>query len=54
MSYRNLKSNLPFVRDTDSNPVTTTPVSFDRELHVMDRILFFGHDPSTVLHAVPG
>ncbi len=54
VSYRNLKSNLPFVRDTDSNPVTTTPVSFDRELHVMDRILFFGHDPSTVLHAVLG
>ncbi|RHW26779.1 inositol phosphorylceramide synthase [Nocardioides immobilis] len=54
VSYRNLKSNLPFVRDTNPDPMRTSPVSFDRELHVMDKILFFGQDPSTVLHTVFG
>jgi len=54
VSYRNLKSNLPFVRDTDADPIKTTAVSYDRELHVMDKILFFGHDPSSVLHTVLG
>ena len=29
-------------------------LSYDRELHVMDRVLFFGNDPSDVLHAVLG
>ena len=44
VSYRNLKSALPFVIDTD----------YDRELHLLDRALFFGNDPSTVLHTVLG
>jgi hypothetical protein len=29
-------------------------VSYDRELHVMDRILFFGHDPSSAMHGLFG
>ena len=44
VSYRNLKSFLPFVRD----------VKYDRELHMLDRALLFGHDPATVLHTVLG
>lgn len=53
--YRNLKSNLPFVRPhPDRAPGEVKALSYDRELHVMDRILFFGHDPSDVLHAVFG
>jgi hypothetical protein len=54
VSYRNLKSNLPFVRDTNPDPSKTEAVSFDRELHVMDKILFFGHDPSSVMHGLLG
>ncbi|WP_246160464.1 phosphatase PAP2 family protein [Nocardioides humilatus] len=54
VSYRNLKSNLPFVRDTNPDPMDTSPVSFDHELHVMDKILFFGHDPSTVMQGLLG
>lgn len=53
--YRNLKSDLPFVRpDPDREPGHVKALSYDRELHVMDRVLFFGHDPSDVLHAVFG
>ena len=44
VSYRNLKSALPFVIDT----------KYDRELHLLDKALFFGNDPSTVLHTVLG
>src|SRR3954468_6514398 len=44
VSYRNLKSFLPFVRDT----------TYDRELHLLDRALLFGHDPAIVLHTVLG
>ena len=44
VSYRNLKSALPFVMDA----------MYDRELHQLDRVLFFGHDPSTVLHTALG
>lgn len=45
VSYRNIKSYLPFVMgDT----------KYDRELHVLDRALFFGHEPAEVLHAVLG
>lgn len=50
--YRNLKSSLPIVRSDPDDP--TQALSYDRELHVMDRILFFGQDPSDVLHAVFG
>ncbi|WP_343898980.1 phosphatase PAP2 family protein [Nocardioides aquaticus] len=44
VSYRNLKSVLPEVIDT----------KYDRELHLVDRVLMFGGDPSDVLHAVLG
>ncbi len=44
VSYRNLKSALPFVIDT----------KYDRELHLLDKALFFGNDPSTVMHTVLG
>ena len=44
VSYRNLKSFLPFVRET----------KYDRELHMLDRMLLFGHDPATLLHTVLG
>jgi hypothetical protein len=44
VSYRNLKSFLPFI-------VTT---KYDRELHLLDRALFFGHEPATVFHVVLG
>ena len=53
--YRNLKSDLPFVRpDPNREPGTVKALSYDRELHVMDRVLFFGNDPSDVLHSVFG
>jgi len=55
VSYRNLKSFLPFVRsDPDAEPGVVKALSYDRELHIMDRVMFFGHDPSDVLHAVFG
>ena len=53
--YRNMKSNLPFVRpDPSREPGQIKALSYDRELHLVDRVLFFGHDPSDVLHAVFG
>lgn len=53
--YRNLKSNLPVVRpDPNRAPGEVKPLSYDRELHIMDRVLFFGYDPSDVLHAIFG
>ena len=53
--YRNLKSDLPFVRpDPHREPGSVKALSYDRELHVMDRVLFFGNDPSDVLHTVLG
>jgi hypothetical protein len=45
VSYRNLKSFLPFIMG---------PAKYDRELHLMDRALFFGHEPATVLHTLLG
>lgn len=45
VSYRNLKSFLPFVMG---------PVKYDRELHLVDRALMFGHDPAILLHNVLG
>jgi hypothetical protein len=44
VSYRNLKSFLPFINET----------MYDREMHLLDRALFFGHEPATVLHSVLG
>src|SRR3954468_1945388 len=42
--YRNLKSFLPLVSGR----------MYDRELHALDKMLFFGHYPSTVLHDLLG
>jgi hypothetical protein len=45
VSYRNLKSFLPFVMgDT----------KYDRTLHLVDRLLVFGHEPGVLLHDVLG
>lgn len=44
VSYRNLKSFLPAVRS----------VKYDRELHMLDRALLFGHDPAVLLHKILG
>lgn len=49
VSYRNLKSALPFVRSFD-NPDDM----FDRELNAVDKFLFFGHRPGPVLHDILG
>jgi hypothetical protein len=42
--YRNLKSFLPLVSDR----------MYDRELHLLDKVLFFGHEPGPVMHDVLG
>ena len=44
VTYRNIKSFLPFVIAT----------KYDRELHLLDHALLFGHDPATILHSVLG
>ncbi|HEX2772902.1 MAG TPA: phosphatase PAP2 family protein, partial [Micromonosporaceae bacterium] len=45
VSYRNLKSFLPFVlNDT----------KYDRELHLLDRAVLFGHDPGVLMHDLLG
>ena len=49
VSYRNLKSALPFVRSFE-NPNDM----FDRELNTIDRVLFFGNQPGPVLHNLLG
>jgi hypothetical protein len=46
VSYRNLKSQLPFIEGKGHK--------FDRELGTLDRTLFLGHDPGIVLHNVLG
>ncbi len=45
VSYRNLKSFLPFVMGD---------VKYDRELHLVDTALFLGHEPGNVLHTMLG
>jgi hypothetical protein len=45
VSYRNLKSFLPFVMGTEK---------YDRALHRMDQALFFGREPAVVLHDLLG
>lgn len=53
--YRNLKSFLPFVRpDPDAPPGEFRALSFDRELHLVDRALFFGNEPATVVQGIFG
>ncbi|MDN5743585.1 MAG: phosphatase PAP2 family protein [Nocardioidaceae bacterium] len=55
VSYRNLKSFLPFVRsDPHAAPGEVKALSYDRELHLLDKVIFFGHDPSDVLHGIFG
>ncbi len=49
VSYRNLKSALPFVRSY-SNPSDM----FDRELNTVDKVLFFGSYPGQRLHELLG
>ena len=44
VSYRNLKSFLPSIIDA----------KYDRELHLLDRALMFGHEPSAILHTIFG
>lgn len=44
VSYRNLKSFLPEVHGA----------MYDRELHLLDKMLFFGHEPAVVLQTVLG
>lgn len=44
VSYRNLKSFLP----------SLIQAKYDRELHMVDRALFFGHEPSVLLHDLLG
>src|SRR4051794_2036918 len=44
VTYRNIKSFLPFVVET----------KYDRELHLLDHALLFGHDPAILLHTVLG
>jgi hypothetical protein len=44
VSYRNLKSFLPFV-------ITR---KYDRELYLIDRTLLFGHEPGPLLHSLLG
>ena len=44
VSYRNLKSFLPFVRDTE----------YDRELYLIDQALMLGNEPGNVFHELLG
>jgi hypothetical protein len=45
VSYRNLKSFLPLIMgDT----------KYDRSLHLVDRLIMFGHEPAVLLHNVLG
>jgi hypothetical protein len=46
VSYRNLKSQLPFIEGRGHK--------FDRELFSLDRALFLGHEPAIVLHHLLG
>lgn len=45
VSYRNLKSFLPAVLGE---------TTYDRELHLLDRTLFLGHEPAVALHSLLG
>jgi hypothetical protein len=45
VSYRNLKSFLPLIMGE---------TKYDRSLHLVDRMLMFGHEPAVLLHDVLG
>ncbi|HEX4191143.1 MAG TPA: phosphatase PAP2 family protein [Marmoricola sp.] len=51
VSYRNLKNFLPFARTQDGGK---HPLTYDRQLHNLDRWLLFGHDPGVILHRLLG
>ena len=46
VSYRNLKSQLPFIEGVHHK--------FDRELFSLDKAVFLGHEPAIVLHDLLG
>jgi PAP2 superfamily len=46
VSYRNLKSQLPFIEGVHHK--------FDRELFIIDKAVFLGHEPAIVLHDLLG
>jgi PAP2 superfamily protein len=46
VSYRNLKSQLPFILGVNHK--------YDRELFSLDKALFLGHEPAIVLHGLLG
>jgi hypothetical protein len=46
VSYRNLKSQLPFIEGRGHK--------FDRELFTLDKTVFLGHEPAVVLHNLLG
>jgi len=46
VSYRNLKSQLPFIEGIHHK--------FDRELFIIDKAVFLGHEPAIVLHDLLG
>src|ERR1700750_1912944 len=46
VSYRNLKSQLPFIEGIHHK--------FDRELFIIDKAIFLWHEPAIVLHDVLG
>lgn len=51
--YRNLKNMMPFVLGTETGS-GYVPTSYDRELHLVDKAILFGHDPAVVLHGLLG
>lgn len=51
VSYRNLKNFLPLVRTTDHG---RHPVTYDIQMHALDRWALLGHDPATILHTLLG
>jgi hypothetical protein len=55
VSYRNLKSFLPFVLpDPSAPPGKFKALSYDHELNLIDRALFFGHQPAAVVQGLLG
>jgi len=46
VAYRNLKSFLPAIRGAEN--------TYDRDLHLVDRTLMFGHEPAVLLHNILG
>ncbi len=53
VAYRNLKSMMPFVMSYRIDGAQK-PITYDRELHLVDKALMFGHDPAGVLQSIFG